>query len=89
MQKQKKQKTRYRKARFLNRRNKKKRWLPPSLISRINNITAWTKRFKRWSNLGFINMELVKFDNQKLDNPEIIGSEYQQGTLFGYEVMVI
>jgi len=34
-------------------------------------------------------MELVKFDNQKLDNPEIIGSEYQQGTLFGYEVMVI
>ena len=31
-------------------------------------------------------MELVKFDTQKLQNPEISGVEYQQGELFGYEV---
>ena len=31
-------------------------------------------------------MELVRFDTQKRQNPEISGVEYQQGTLFGYEV---
>jgi hypothetical protein len=31
-------------------------------------------------------MELVRFDTQKLQNPEISGVEYQQGELFGYEV---
>src|SRR5690606_548578 len=32
-----------------------------------------------------ISMELVRFDTQKLLNPEISGVEYQQGTLAGYE----
>jgi hypothetical protein len=31
-------------------------------------------------------MELVRFDMQLLENAEISGIEYQQGTLFGYEV---
>jgi hypothetical protein len=31
-------------------------------------------------------MELVRFDLQKMENPEISGVEYQQGTLAGYEV---
>jgi 5-methylcytosine-specific restriction endonuclease McrA len=31
-------------------------------------------------------MELVRFDTQKLQNPEIKGVEYQRGTLYGYEV---
>ena len=30
--------------------------------------------------------EIVRFDTQKLLNPEIHGIEYQRGTLFGYEV---
>jgi hypothetical protein len=30
-------------------------------------------------------MERVKFDTQAMDNPEISGAEYQQGTLAGYE----
>jgi len=34
----------------------------------------------------FINQELVRFDTQKMDNPEISGVEYQQGTLLGYEI---
>ena len=33
-----------------------------------------------------ISQELVKFDLQAMDNPEISGVEYQQGTLAGYEV---
>jgi hypothetical protein len=31
-------------------------------------------------------MELVKFDTQALQNPEISGVEYQQGELLGYEI---
>jgi hypothetical protein len=31
-------------------------------------------------------MELVKFDTQKLQNPEVNGVDYQQGELAGYEV---
>jgi hypothetical protein len=31
-------------------------------------------------------MELVKFDLQQMQNPEICGVEYQQGTLAGYEL---
>ena len=31
-------------------------------------------------------MELVRFDTQKLQNPEISGARYQQGVLFGSEL---
>jgi hypothetical protein len=31
-------------------------------------------------------MELVKFDLQQMEQPEICGAAYQQGTLFGYEL---
>jgi hypothetical protein len=33
-----------------------------------------------------IHQELVRFDSQQLQNPEISGKEYQQGTLAGYDV---
>ncbi|MEQ9546718.1 MAG: RRXRR domain-containing protein, partial [Marinobacter sp.] len=36
--------------------------------------------------ISFISMELVRFDTQRLNNPEIAGIEYQKGELFGYEV---
>ncbi|EGL83627.1 HNH endonuclease [Caldalkalibacillus thermarum TA2.A1] len=36
--------------------------------------------------LAHLSLELARFDTQKLQNPEIKGIEYQQGTLFGYEV---
>jgi 5-methylcytosine-specific restriction endonuclease McrA len=78
-------KTRYRKPRFLNRR-RPVGWLPPSLESRIANILTWVKRLARWCRVGAISMELVKFDTQLMQNPEISGVEYQQGELAGYEV---
>ncbi len=78
-------KTRYRQARFANRR-KPQGWLPPSLESRISNILTWVNRLRRWCSIAVISMELVKFDLQKLEHPEISGVEYQQGTLAGYEV---
>jgi len=78
-------KTRYRKARFLNRR-RKEGWSAPSLQSRVENILTWVKRLRTFSNVSALSMELVRFDTQKMRNPEIEGTEYQQGELFGYEV---
>lgn len=78
-------KTRYRKARFLNR-TKPKGWLPPSLKHRVLTILTWVKRFIRLAPIKSITQELVRFDLQKLENPEISGVEYQQGELTGYEV---
>jgi len=78
-------KTRYRKARFLNRR-RPEGWLPPSLESRIANIETWVKRLSRWSPVSALSLEVVRFDTQKLQNPEINGVKYQRGELFGYEI---
>ncbi|MDQ7024296.1 MAG: RNA-guided endonuclease IscB [Anaerolineae bacterium] len=77
--------TRYRKPRFLNRR-RPKGWLAPSLLSRVRNIWTWLKRLNRFIPITHLAMELNRFDTQKLQNPEISGIEYQQGTLQGYEV---
>ncbi len=60
-------------------------WLPPSLMSRVHNIDTWVKRLGKYANITAISQELVKFDTQILQNPEIQGKEYQQGTLAGYE----
>ena len=76
---------RYRKPRF-NNRARRQGWLPPSLQHRVDNITAWSDRLRRLAPVDFVTQELVRFDTQKMDNPEITGVEYQQGTLLGYEV---
>ena len=78
-------KTRYRQPRF-NNRSRKEGWLPPSLISRVNNILTWVKRLLRLSPIAAISTELVRFDTQLMQNPEISGIEYQQGELAGYEL---
>jgi 5-methylcytosine-specific restriction endonuclease McrA len=77
--------TRYRKPRFHNRR-RRAGWLPPSLESRVANVQTWVKRLARLCPLEAISVERVKFDLQQMEHPEISGAEYQQGTLFGYEV---
>ena len=77
---------RYRSPRFLNRGNKVKGWLAPSLQHRVDTTVAWVKRLRKWCPVSSIAQELVRFDMQSIDNPEISGIEYQQGTLAGYEV---
>ena len=76
---------RYRKPRFLNRK-RPEGWLPPSLMSRVNNIRTFVRRLSKLVSLGAISYENVKFDTQLLQNPDICGIEYQQGELAGYEV---
>ncbi|BAU04452.1 MULTISPECIES: RNA-guided endonuclease IscB [Nostocales] len=78
-------KTRYRMARFDNRK-RPEGWLPPSLIHRVLTVETWVKRLCRYAPIAQAVMELVKFDTQKMQNPEIDGIEYQQGQLAGYEV---
>lgn len=78
-------KTRYRPSRFNNRR-RVEGWLPPSLMSRLANIVTWVARLQRVAPITQLGLELVKFDTQALVHPEISGVEYQQGTLYGYEI---
>lgn len=75
---------RYRAPRFLNRRSGRK--LTPSLRSRVDNVLSWTDRFRMISPITRIQCESVRFDTQVIDNPDIQGIAYQQGTLAGYEV---
>jgi 5-methylcytosine-specific restriction endonuclease McrA len=77
--------TRYRQARFLNR-TRPKGWLAPSLQHRVETVLTWVNKLIRFAPVGSIVTELVRFDLQQLENPEISGVEYQQGTLAGYEV---
>lgn len=77
--------TRYRQPRFLNRA-RPKGWLAPSLQHRVETTMTWVNRFIKLCPIGSIVQELVRFDLQQLENPEISGVEYQQGELAGYEV---
>lgn len=78
-------KTRYRAARFDNRR-RPKGWLAPSLQHRVATTMTWVGRFRRWTAIEAIALERVKFDMQKMHSPEISGVEYRQGELAGYQV---
>jgi 5-methylcytosine-specific restriction endonuclease McrA len=78
-------KTRYRPPRFLHRK-RPKGWLPPSLQSRVDNIVTWVRRLIKVCPIRWLSQELVRFDTQKIQNPEISGIEYQQGTLYQYEL---
>ena len=77
--------TRYRQPRFRNRK-RKPGWQPPSRLSRVQNILTWVERLRRWCPLGSLSLELVRFDTQLMQAPEISGVLYQQGDLAGYEV---
>ena len=77
--------TRYRQPRFLNR-TRIPGWKSPSLQHRIETTLTWVNKFIKLAPINSIVQELVRFDLQKLENPEISGVEYQQGTLLGYEV---
>lgn len=76
---------RYRAPRFLNR-TKPKGWLAPSLRHRVETTINWVKRLRRLAPITGISQELVRFDLQAMQHPEISGIEYQQGELAGYEV---
>ena len=78
-------KTRYRPARFLNRvSSKKKGWLPPSILSRIDNAFIWIDKFTNLLPNPKVSIEVGKFDIAKMINPKIEGVDYQKGQTYGY-----
>ena len=77
--------TRYRKPKFDNR-SRPRGWLAPSLMSRVFNTLTWVNRLRRLCPISAISIELVRFDPQAMENPDIEGCQYQQGTLAGYEL---
>lgn len=76
---------RYRAKRF-NNRTRAAGWLPPSLKHRVDTTVSWVKKLRKLIPITRIQMELVKFDLQKMQKSNISGIEYQQGELHGYEV---
>ena len=79
-------KTRHRKPRFNNRKNKKKGWLPPSLQQKIAVQLNEIDHLHHYFPIETIIVEVAEFDIQKIKNPDISGIEYQQGTLQGYNI---
>jgi len=75
----------YRQPRF-NNRGIKKGWLPPSLRHKLDSHIRLVDRLKKILPITRIIVEVAKFDQQRMQNPEISGIEYQQGELQGYEV---
>ena len=76
-------KTRYRKARFLNRR-KPEGWLPPSIQAKLNANFAWIDKFCNLVPNPKLRIEVGKFDTAKMISPEIQGVDYQHGQTYGY-----
>ena len=71
-------KTRYRKARFHNRK-KENGWLAPSIRHKIQCHLQIVENVYKILPITKIVVETASFDIQKIKNPQIQGEEYQQG----------
>ena len=77
--------TRYRKMRLLNRvRSKHKGWIAPSVKQKIDTHLRVIADVHKILPVSKIIIETASFDIQKIKNPEIAGSEYQQGEQKGF-----
>ena len=78
-------KTRYRAPRFDNRvRSKHKGWLAPSVENRIQANISRIEAVCRVLPITKIVIETASFDIQKIKNPEVEGTDYQQGDQLGF-----
>lgn len=78
-------KTRYRVARYANRR-RKAGWLTPSVRSKAEATVKAVRFVASLLPVKQIIVEVGSFDTQKMQNPEVTGVTYQQGELCGYLV---
>ena len=79
---------RYRKLRFNNRKNKYKKvdkWLSPSLQTSLLTYVNLVKFFNKLVPISKVRYEYNNFDIQKLKNLNIQGTDYQHGTLYQEE----
>ena len=76
---------RYRKARWNNRvKSKKKGWLAPSIRHKLDTHIKFIDELKGILPIGKITIEVANFDIQKMKNPSISGKEYQKGDMLGF-----
>ena len=76
-------KTRYRKARFDNRR-RREGWLAPSVQQKVDTHLTVIHKTHEILPIAKIIVEVASFDIQKIKNPTISGAEYQQGEQLGF-----
>ncbi len=76
-------KTRYRKPRFDNRR-RKDGWLAPSVQNKVDSHLTAVRKVHEILPIGKIIVEVASFDIQKIKNPAISGTDYQQGDQLGF-----
>ncbi len=76
-------KTRYRKPRFDNRRHKDG-WLAPSVQDKVNTHLTVIRKAREILPIAKIIVEVASFDIQKIKNPTISGTKYQQGERLGF-----
>ena len=74
---------RYRQARFQNRK-KNKGWLAPSVQHKIDSHINIVNMVHSILPICKIIVETASFDIQKIQNPEINGKEYQEGNQLGF-----
>ena len=68
------------------RRSQNLRYRTPRFLNRVDTPLSAVRKMCRYLPVSGLALELVEFDSQKLQNPEVSGVEYQQGTLFEYDV---
>ena len=71
-------KTRYRKSRFDNRK-RKNGWLVPSIQNKVDSHLTVIRKVHDILPITKVIVEVASFDIQKIKNPMISGTEYQQG----------
>ena len=76
-------KTRYRKARFDNRR-RKDGWLASSVQNKVDTHLTVIAKVHKILPISNIVVEVASFDIQKIKNPDIEGTDYQQGEQLGF-----
>lgn len=74
---------RYRPARFDNRK-KDKGWLAPSIQNKIGAHLSVVENIRKILPISKIVVEVASFDIQKIKNPDIESKEYQQGEQLGF-----
>jgi 5-methylcytosine-specific restriction endonuclease McrA len=60
--------------------------LSPSLRARVDQTIHVVSKLSKLLPINSIATEHVKFDTQLMTNPDLEGTDYQQGELYGYEV---
>jgi len=75
----------YRPPRF-NNRTRPEGWLAPSIQHKQDSHVRLVEKLATLLLIPFKKVEVANFDAHKMQQPEITGVAYQQGTLQGYEV---